>query len=187
MADESPESETDAPADEGEENGAEEAPVGPSEDLHYGVPVRESFGDVVLFPGVDDYVDLFGQLKDAGFNTVIDLCGVDYLQHTRTDLPQSVTPERFEVVVSLLSHVNRERIRVRIQVADGAEIPSLFDIYPGTEALEREAYDMYGIVFTDHPDMSRILMPETWTGHPLRKDYDIGAIPVQFKGAPGRT
>ena len=76
--------------------------------------------------------------------------------------------------------------RLRAQVADDVEVPSLFDRYPGTEAMERETFDMYGIVFTDHPDMSRILMPETWNGHPLRKDYDIGRIPVQFKGAPGQ-
>jgi NADH-quinone oxidoreductase subunit C len=63
--------------------------------------------------------------------------------------------------------------------------PSIFSIYPGTENMEREAYDMFGIVFTDHPDMTRILMPEDWEGHPLRKDYGVGRVPVQFKEAPG--
>jgi NADH-quinone oxidoreductase subunit C len=56
----------------------------------------------------------------------------------------------------------------------------LFDLYPGSEAMEREVYDLFGIDFTGHPDMSRILMPEDWIGHPLRKDYAIGEIPVQF-------
>ena len=62
-------------------------------------------------------------------------------------------------------------------------MPSLFDLWPGSENLEREVFDMFGITFTDHPDMSRVLMPEDWVGHPLRKDYAVGAIPVQFKAA----
>jgi NADH-quinone oxidoreductase subunit C len=61
--------------------------------------------------------------------------------------------------------------------------PSLFELFPGTEALEREVFDMFGITFTDHPDMTRILMPEDWIGHPLRRDYSVGDIPVKFKGA----
>jgi len=62
---------------------------------------------------------------------------------------------------------------------------SAFDLFPGTEAMEREAFDMFGIAFDEHPDLSRILMPETWEGYPLRKDFDTGQIPVQFKDAPG--
>ena len=80
--------------------------------------------------------------------------------------------------------MRRERIRIRTQVsADEPTIPSLFDLWPGSEYLEREAFDMFGITFADHPDMSRVLMPEDWVGHPLRKDYAVGAIPVQFKAA----
>ena len=183
------ETETEAPVEEEtiEDTEAEDSPALPDGDQRHGVPLRNAFGDDVLFPGIDDYEDLVSELKDDGFTTITDLCGVDYLHHVRTDLPANVTPERFEVVVSLLSQVRRERIRIRLQVGEGTEVPSLFDLFPGTEALEREAFDMYGIVFSDHPDMSRILMPESWNGHPLRKDYDIGAIPVQFKGAPGRA
>ena len=64
---------------------------------------------------------------------------------------------------------------------DDPTLPTLFDLHPGTEAMEREVFDMFGITFTDHPDMTRILMPEDWEGHPLRKDYAVGSIPVQFK------
>jgi len=63
-------------------------------------------------------------------------------------------------------------------------VPTLFEIHPGTEAAEREVYDMFGIEFAGHPDLTRILMPEDWIGHPLRKDYYSGRIPVQFKDAP---
>ena len=66
-------------------------------------------------------------------------------------------------------------------------IPSLFDLWPGSEHLEREAFDMFGITFADHPDMSRVLMPEDWVGHPLRKDYAVGAIPVPVQGSEQRT
>jgi NADH-quinone oxidoreductase subunit C len=78
----------------------------------------------------------------------------------------------------------RRRVRVRVQVpADDAVLPTLFDLYPGTEAMEREVFDMFGVEFDGHPDLTRILMPEDWIGHPLRKDYDVGRIPVQFKEA----
>ena len=168
-----------------EEQPDEEA--GPTEELLHGVPVRTAFGQQVLFPSVDMYFALVEALRDAGFVQVIDLCGVDYLHRERADLPNSITSERFEVVVNLISHARRERIRVRVQVGEGGSVPSLFDLFPGTEAMEREAFDMFGVVFDDHPDMSRILMPETWIGHPLRKDFDTGRIPVQFKGTPGQS
>jgi NADH-quinone oxidoreductase subunit C len=99
-------------------------------------------------------------------------------------LPDGVASERFEVVVNLLSLSKRERLRVRVQVSESdPSIDSLFDLYPGTEAMEREVFDMFGISFAGHPDLTRILMPEDWQGHPLRKDFAQGRIPVQFKGA----
>jgi NADH-quinone oxidoreductase subunit C len=120
-----------------------------------------------------------------GFDQLIDLTAVDYLTYgADRGLPEGVAPERFEVVASLMSHERRERLRMRVQVpADDPTVPTLFDLWPGSENLEREVYDMFGIAFEGHPDLSRILMPEDWTGHPLRKDYDAGQIPVQFKAA----
>lgn len=124
------------------------------------------------------------KLVDDGYEMCADLTAVDFLTHTSRTLPDGVSPERFEIVVNLLSISKRERLRVRVQVSESdPSIDSLFDLYPGTEAMEREVYDMFGISFAGHPDLTRILMPEDWQGHPLRKDYAQGRIPVQFKGA----
>lgn len=147
----------------------------------YGVPLSDSHGQRVLHPSRAEYVKVVKQLLSDTFTMCSDLTAVDYLTHSGRTLPAGITGERFEVVVNLLSIERRERIRIRVQVpADDATIPSLFDMYPGTEAMEREAYDMFGLVFTDHPDLTRILMPEDWDGFPLRKDYETGRIPVQF-------
>ena len=131
-----------------------------------------------------DYVATVRGLLADTFAMCVDLTAVDYLTYAgNRSLPADVVGERFEVVVNLLSTGKRERARVRVQVpADDATIATLFDMYPGTEAMEREVYDMFGIVFINHPDLTRILMPEDWDGFPLRKDYDQGRIPVQFSG-----
>jgi NADH-quinone oxidoreductase subunit C len=140
----------------------------------------------ILFPTREQYLGVVSALRDEGFEMCADLCAVDYLTHPGRHLPDGVVAERFEVVVNLLSLSKVRRVRVRVQVpATDAVIDTLFDLYPGTEAMEREAYDLLGIVFTGHPDMTRILLPEDWEGHPLRKDYGVGRVPVQFKGAPG--
>jgi NADH-quinone oxidoreductase subunit C len=152
-----------------------------------GIPVSFSRGQEVLHPTREQIVVVATALRDAGFVTCSDLCATDYLsaQDPRT-LPEGVTPERFEVVVNLLSLEHRRRIRIRVQIPESdPHCPTLFFVYPGTENMEREVYDLFGIVFTDHPDMTRILMPPDWEGHPLRKDYGVGRVPVQFKGAPG--
>ena len=132
-----------------------------------------------------DYLATVKALADEGYAVCIDLTCVDYLEFASRQLPAESEPaQRFEVVVNLLDLRNRRRLRLRVQVpADDATLPTLFDVHPGTEAMEREVFDMFGIEFVDHPDLTRILMPEDWVGHPLRKDYEIGRIPVQFKGA----
>lgn len=151
----------------------------------YGVPVSWSRGQPVLHATVAAYLPLVERLRDDGFNGAVDVTSTDYLAHPGRELPEGVAPERFEVVVNLISYRRRQRIRVRVQVPESAPVvPSLFQLYPGTEAMEREVYDMMGIAFTDHPDLSRILMPEDWEGHPLRKDYSVGRVPVQFKHPP---
>jgi NADH-quinone oxidoreductase subunit C len=168
------ETDTDAP----DETAAE------PETIH-GCAVSDSRGQVVVHPTREQYLDLVKALADDGYVLLVDLCGVDYLEYLHRPLPDGVVAERFEVVVNLVDLINRRRIRVRAQVPESnPTLPSLFDLHPGAEAHERETYDMFGITFTDHPDMTRILMPEDWIGHPLRKDYVVGKIPVQFKGAP---
>ena len=140
----------------------------------------------VLFPSREQYVPLTGELRDSGFEMCADLCAVDYLAHPGRRLPEGIVAERFEVVVNLLSLSQARRVRLRVQIpATDATLSTLFDLYPGVEAMEREAFDLFGIVFLGHPDMTRILLPEDWEGHPLRKDYGVGRVPVQFKAAPG--
>ncbi|MHB8220318.1 MAG: NADH-quinone oxidoreductase subunit C [Acidimicrobiales bacterium] len=142
--------------------------------------------DEVAFPTRERYAAQVAAYRDAGFELCADLCAVDYLTHPGRDLPDGVGPERFEVVVNLLSLSEKRRVRVRVQVPDSDPVvDSVVGVYPGVDAMEREVYDLMGIVFSGHPDLTRILMPEDWEGHPLRKDYGVGRVPVQFKEAPG--
>ena len=151
--------------------------------LMHGCPVTESCGQTVLHPSREQYIAVVKALTDEGYAMVIDLAGVDYLDYMHRPLPASIVGERFEIVVNLLDITNRRRVWLRVQVPEGdPTIASLFDIHPGTEAMEREAFDMFGVTFAGHPDLTRILMPEDWEGYPLRKDYVVGEIPVQFKG-----
>ena len=139
----------------------------------------------VRFVGRDEYVEAVRQLRADGFDLCVDVTAVDYLTHPGRHLPDDVKAERFEVVAGFLSMSSRRRVRLRVQVPEGDPVvPSLYTCFPGTEALEREVFDMFGIRFDGHPDLTRILMPEDWDGHPLRKDYAVGRIPVEFKAAP---
>jgi len=151
----------------------------------HGCLVSDSRGEAVVHPTREEYLPLLRALLDDGFELCADLCGVDQLTNARRALPDGVDGERFEVVLQLVDITNPRRIRVRLQLSEADPVvPSVFDLWPGTEAMEREAFDLFGITFDGHPDLTRILMPEDWIGHPLRKDYEVGRIPVQFKGAP---
>ena len=150
--------------------------------------VSSRVADDVRFVAKADYLKTLAKLREEGFEMCADLTAVDYLTHPGRNIAAEVLGEikleRFEVVVNLLSLSQRRRVRLRVQIAESdTTIDSAFDLYPGTEAMEREVFDMFGIEFTGHPDLTRILMPEDWQGHPLRKDYAAGNIPVQFKGA----
>lgn len=152
--------------------------------LKHGVAVTDSLGQEVLAPAREQYRDLVETLRGEGYLVCIDLTAVDYLAHPHREVAPGVTPERFELVVSFLSHEHKTRTRLRIQVPEADPVvASIVDLHPGADALEREVFDMFGITFEGHPDLTRILMPEDWDGHPLRKDYAVGEIPVQFKGA----
>ncbi|MFL6116418.1 MAG: NADH-quinone oxidoreductase subunit C [Catenulispora sp.] len=87
-------------------------------------------------------------------------------------------------VVPLLSITHNRRIRLETTAPDAdPHIPSLYEVYPTVDWHERESYDMFGIIYDGHPGLTRILMPDDWLGHPQRKDYPLGGIPVEFKGA----
>ena len=87
-------------------------------------------------------------------------------------------------VYPLLSMTNNRRIRLEVSVPDSdAHIPSLVEVWAGNNWHERETYDMFGIIFDGHPALTRILMPDDWPGHPQRKDYPLGGIPVEYIGA----
>jgi len=102
--------------------------------------------------------------EEQGFNHLQDLCGVDYYLEN----------PRFEVVYNLFSIWRRLHIRVKAKIDDKEpEIDSITDLWEGANWHERECFDMFGIKFTGHPDLRRILMPEDWNGHPLRKDYPL--------------
>jgi NADH-quinone oxidoreductase subunit C len=155
-------------------------------ELRHGAPVSRSRGQVVVHPSREQYAKVVAAFKAEGFETCSDLCAVDFRGVAQErPLPVGVAPGRYEVVVNLLSLSRRERVRVRVQLPDAdPRVASLYDLYPGVEAMEREAYDLMGVTFDGHPDLTRILMPDDWVGHPLRKEEPMGRIPVQFKGAP---
>lgn len=110
---------------------------------------------------------VFGILRRMRDEELYDYC-VDV---TAAHYPKREKP--FDVIYILYSFHHNERIRIKTQIADGEHMQSVVNLWPTTNWLEREVFDMFGIVFDGHPDLKRILMPDEWKGHPLRKDYDI--------------
>jgi NADH-quinone oxidoreductase subunit C len=101
--------------------------------------------------------------KEEEFDYCVDISAAHY----------PAREKQFDVIWVLYSYARNERIRVKTQIADGATLPSAVPIWMGANWLEREVFDMFGIKFDGHPDMKRILLPDEWKGHPLRKDYGI--------------
>lgn len=123
-----------------------------------------------------DYFSTVQELNQDGFELMVDLTVVDWFRKREP---------RFELVVQFLSISKNERKTVKVEISDeDLSVPSITSVFPSANFYEREAFDMFGIKFSDHPDLTRILMPDDWLGHPLRKDYGSGRIPVQFKNAP---
>ena len=131
-------------------------------------------GQTVVRVEPDSLVPFVEAAHRGGFEMFIDVTAVDYLR-------QRPGP-RYDVVVGLLSMQHNLRLRVLVPVdGDGPSVPSITEVYPGANFFEREVYDLFGIEFTSHPDLTRILLPDDWEGHPLRKDTPVGSVPVQFR------
>ncbi|MBV2186872.1 MAG: NADH-quinone oxidoreductase subunit C [Rhizobium sp.] len=132
------------------------------------------YGELTLTAKPENLIALLTFLRDdvqCGFVNLIDICGVDYPQRE----------DRFDVVYHLLSPRQNLRIRVKVATNEDKPVPSACPVFPGADWFEREAWDMYGIMFTDHPDLRRILTDYGFEGHPLRKDFPTtGFVEVRY-------
>lgn len=140
-----------------------------------------AYGELNLTTSGENVIALLTFLRDdvqCGFISFIDICGVDY----------PAREKRFDVVYHLLSPRQNLRIRVKVATAEDEPVPSAFGIYPGADWFEREAWDMYGILFTGHPDLRRILTDYGFEGHPLRKDFPTtGFVEVRYDDSAKRV
>jgi NADH-quinone oxidoreductase subunit C len=154
--------------------------------------VKQALGDQILDAQIDrgelsikvDSADILRTLvflqkdPECGFVSLIDICGVDWPER----------PLRFEVVYHLLSPKMNLRIRVKLATDDENPVPSACAIYPGADWFEREVWDMYGVMFTEHPDLRRILTDYGFEGHPLRKDFPLtGFVEVRYDNSVKRV
>ncbi len=124
----------------------------------------EAFGELTVTVGLDSLLDLMAHLKadpSTRMTSLVDITAVDHPERA----------DRFDVVYHLLSMYTNGRIRVKAHVADTAMVPSLISVYPAANWFEREVYDLFGILFSGHPDLRRILTDYGFRGHPLRKDF----------------
>jgi NADH-quinone oxidoreductase subunit C len=135
-------------------------------------------GEITFYVQRERVLDLCRTLRDdegLRFELCSSVSGVDYGE----DVAQ-----RLHVVYQLLSMTYRRRIRLEVALdVDDPHVPSVVEVYPTADWHERETWDMFGVIFDGHPALTRILMPDDWEGHPQRKDYPLGGIPVEYKGA----
>ncbi|SDQ24234.1 NADH-quinone oxidoreductase subunit C [Brevundimonas sp. 374] len=138
----------------------------------WSVEAQVAFGELTLVAPRERIVDVLTTLRDQfGFQQLLDLCGVDYPDRK----------ERFEVVYHLLSMTRNARLRVKVSTDETQPVPSVISAYPAANWFEREAYDMYGMLFSGHPDMRRLLTDYGFEGHPLRKDFPMtGYVEVRY-------
>ncbi len=140
-----------------------------------GKAAREDAGaELVLRVGREALLDVLAFLRDDAnchFKCLVDLCGVDYPER----------PERFEVVYNLLSHRHNLRIRVKTSTDEDMPVPSVSGLFSSAAWFEREAWDLYGIFFSDHPDLRRLLTDYGFEGYPMRKDFPLtGYVEVRY-------
>ncbi len=136
--------------------------------------IDRSFGELTVNIKREAVLSVLRFLHDDSrtqFIAMVDICGVDY----------PGDQERFEVVYHLMSPKLNERVRIKLRTDDETPVQSVTPVYPGADWFEREAYDMYGILFTGHPDLRRILTDYGFDGHPLRKDFPLtGYVEVRY-------
>lgn len=135
-----------------------------------------SAGDAWVTVAAGDIRTAMATLKADGFRMLTFLTCVDHLADSSREWPA-----RYEIVYQLRNLETREQLRVRAFVdGDPPRIDTVQDMFPPANWDERETYDLFGVVFDDHPDLTRILMPDDWVGHPLRRDYPVGGEVVEF-------